>query len=131
MKRQFTFALLIVFALLATVAMNSRGQAQNPSVQNPPGMMNGGMGRMMGMMGQMTTHHQQMSDLMNKLMESMTAIQTEKDPAKLQSKMAEHRALLEQMWSQMMQQGSMMQNMSGQMPQACRGSWNATATPSN
>ncbi len=50
---------------------------------------------MMGMtMGQMTVHHQQMTETMNKLMQSMTAIQNEKDPAALKSKLAEHRALL-------------------------------------
>lgn len=127
--RQVTFAsLIIAFALFITVAANSQGEAQNQPTQSPSGMMNGGMGGMMGMMGQMTAHHQQMSDLMNKLIESMSAIQTEKDPAKLQSKLAEHRALLEQMRSQMMQQGGMMQNMSGQVQQGCLGA--GTATPS-
>jgi uncharacterized coiled-coil protein SlyX len=81
------------------------------------GMMGGGM--MMGMMGQMTTHHQQMTELMNKLMQSMTAIQNEKDPAALKAKMAEHQALLDQMRDQMGEQGGMMQNMSGQMQRSC------------
>jgi hypothetical protein len=71
---------------------------------------------MMGMtMGQMMAHHQQMTETMNKLMQSMTAIQNEKDPAALKSKLAEHRALIEQMQSQMMQQGGMMQNMMQRM----------------
>jgi hypothetical protein len=88
-------------------------QAQStPSHPGAPGMMNGGM---MGMMGQMTNHHQKMSDLMSKLMESMAAIQNEKDPEALKSKLAEHSALLKEMHDQMMQQGTMMQNMSGMM----------------
>ena len=90
------------------------------------GMMDGGM---MGMMGQMTTHHQQMSTLMNKLMQSMAAIQSEKDPAALKSKLAEHQALLSQLRSQMMQQGNMMQMMSGQMKQSCPGAGETTKPP--
>ncbi len=51
---------------------------------------------------------------MTKLMDSMKAIEAEKDPVELKRKLAEHRALLEQMHSKMMQQGGMMQKMSGQ-----------------
>ena len=49
-----------------------------------------------------------MTDLMTKLMDSMKAVESEKDPAALKQKLAEHRALLEQMRTQMMQQGGMM-----------------------
>ena len=73
----------------------------------------------MGMMGQMTTHHQQMTELMNKLIQNMAAIQNEKDPAALKAKLAEHQALLEQMRDQMTQQGGMMHHMSGQIQQSC------------
>ena len=84
-------------------------------------MMGQGMtgGGMMGMMGQMTKHHQQMSGLMTKLMASMKAIEDEKDPAVLKSKLAEHRTLLEQMHTQMTQQGGMMKEMSGMMMKNC------------
>ena len=51
------------------------------------GMM--GQGMMGGVMSQMTTHHQQMTEFMNKLMQSMAALQSEKDPAALKSKLAE------------------------------------------
>lgn len=84
---------------------------------------------MMGMMGQMTTHHQQMTELMNKLMQNMTAIQNEKDPAALKAKLAEHQALLQQMHEQMTQQGAMMHQMSGQIQQNCPMMGN-TAPPS-
>ena len=63
---------------------------------------------MSGMMGQMADMHQQMIDNMDKLMQSMTAIENEKNPAALKQKLAEHRALLEQMRTQMTQQGGMM-----------------------
>ena len=90
------------------------------------GMMGGGM---MGMMGQMGEHHQQMSGLMDKLMASMAAIQSEKDPDALKSKLAEHQRLLEQMHGQMMQQGNRMKMMSGQMKQQCSGAGdNSTVT---
>jgi len=93
-------------------AMMGQGMGQNQ------GMMSGGM---MGTMGQMTTHHQQMSGLMNKLMENMTAIQNEKNPEALKTKLAEHQKLLEQMSGQMMQQGNRMQMMSGEVKQQCPG----------
>lgn len=116
----FLAATLVAFGIGAA-AQRSQDQSQTQpdqttQGQSRPGMMGGGM---MGVMGQMTTHHQQMSALMNKLIESMAAIQNEKDPTALKSKLAEHRALLDQMHSQMTQQGNMMQMMSGQISQNC------------
>ena len=117
-KSIVAFSLAAVFALFAAGALALRAQEPTnpPAGQNQTSMMGGGM---MGMMGQMNVHHQQMSTLMNRLMGSMTAIQNEKDPAALQSELAEHLALLEQMRSQMMQQGGMMSNFSGQIQQYC------------
>lgn len=93
-------------------------QSQTQTTQPRWGMMGGG-----GMMGQgnggqwnagmfnaMVQHHQQMSELMTKIMQSMTGLQNEKDPKALASKMAQHKALLEQMQQQMTRQGGMMQN---------------------
>jgi hypothetical protein len=125
------YKMLIVAALASTLAIGAVARQQQgqtspsqPSFGMGPrmmaqgqGMMGGGM--MMGMMGQMMTHHHQMTELMNKVMQSMAAIQNEKDPAALQAKLAEHRALLEQMHEQMTQQGGMMHDMSGQVQQSC------------
>ena len=118
-------------------------QDQTPQRQSKPGMMGGSMmgegagqdqgmmgGGMMGMTGQMTTHHQQMSTLMNKLVESMAAIQNEKDPEALKSKLAEHQALLNQMRSQMTQQGKRMQMMSGQIKTNCPMAGDVSKAPS-
>lgn len=98
----------------------TQGQSTPGMMGQGQGMMGSGMMGMMGMMdqmnhmmGQMMTHHQQMADLMTKLMDSMKAIENEKDPAALKQKLAEHRALLEQMRTQMMQQGGMMHQMMG------------------
>ena len=52
---------------------------------------------------------------MNKMMQSMTAINNEKDLAKLKALLAEHAALMDQMHAKMMGQGKMMQNMAGFM----------------
>jgi hypothetical protein len=52
-------------------------------------------------------------------MQSMTAIQNEKDLAALKAKMAEHQALLNQMHEQMSEQGGMMEKMSGQAQSGC------------
>jgi hypothetical protein len=103
----FLVATLAAFA--AGVAAQSAGQTTEPS----PGMMGRGM-MGQGMMGPMMSHHQQMSELMNKLTQSMAALESEKDPAALKSKLAEHRALLEQMRTQMTQQSGMMQRMAAQ-----------------
>ena len=45
----------------------------------------------------------------------MTAINSEKDPAKLKALLAEHTALMDQMRTRMTGQRNMMQNMAGQM----------------
>ncbi|MBZ5661269.1 MAG: hypothetical protein LAO08_12755 [Acidobacteriia bacterium] len=102
------------------------GQGQGMMGENQ-GMMGGGTPMMMG---QMATHHTQMTTIMNKLMESMKAIQNEKDPAALKSKLAKHQALLEQMRSHVMQQGKMMQMMPGKANPNCPGACgNVQPTP--
>jgi hypothetical protein len=120
------YKMLVVAGLASTLAIGALAQQQgqtSPSQPNPgmmgqgQGMMGGGM--MMGMMGQMTTPHQQMTELMNKLMQNMIAMQNEKDPAALKATLAEHQALLQQMREQMTQQGGMMHNMSGRIQQNC------------
>lgn len=59
------------------------------------------------MTGWMITHYEATCETMNKLMESMTAIESEKDPAALKAKLAEHRALLEQVRDQVTQYSMM------------------------
>jgi hypothetical protein len=129
------FAIGIVSAAQRSAADQGQ-QDQATQGQTNSGMMGGGvMGQgmtgqgMTGMMGQMSTHHQTMTTLMNKMMESMAAIQDEKDPEALKSKLAEHQALLNQMRSQMMQQGKMMQMMNGQIKQSCPGTGDTSKPP--
>jgi hypothetical protein len=115
------YNILVVAGLALTLAMGAalaQQSGQTSPSQSNPGMMGQGQG-MMGMMGQMTAHQQQMTELMNKLMQNMNAIQNEKDPAALKAKLAEHQALLQQMREQMAQQGGTMHNMSGQIQQNC------------
>jgi hypothetical protein len=121
-------AIVLAFSMFTLLAFPQNAQ-QNAS---PPAQINGGMmrGGMMGqgqvaggqgqtMMGQymnqMLARHQQMSELMDRLTESMAAMQTEKNPAALATKMAEHRALIEQMQKLMNTQGGMM----SQFTQGC------------
>jgi hypothetical protein len=129
------FAIGIVSAAQRSAADQGQ-QDQATQGQTNSGMMGGGvMGQgmtgqgMTGMMGQMSTHHQTMTTLLNKMMESMAAIQNEKDPEALKSKLAEHQALLNQMRSQMMQQGKMMQMMNGQIKQSCPGTGDTSKPP--
>jgi hypothetical protein len=112
MRRTLVVLLAAVMAMFGVVAIAQQrsGNDSQPSQSQPsqPGMM--GAGRM-GIMGQMGAHHQQMVENMDKLMQSLSAIEAEKDPAALKAKLAAHRALLEQMRSQMTQQDGMMQQM--------------------
>ena len=114
--RHKSAVMTIGVAVLAAFAALGLAQQTNPPQQGSGagpmgrGMMGGGM-----VMGQMMTQHQEMSQLMSKMMESMAAIKSEKDPAKLQALIAQHSALLDQMHGKMMGQGTMMQKMAGQM----------------
>jgi len=125
------------FAAGGFVQRPTQDQTSQPPLQQPAprvmlgmgaGPMGGGpMGNMMGggagQMGEMMARHQQMMSNMNKLMQSMAAIEAEKDPAALKAKLAEHRAVLEQMRSQMTHQSEMMQQMMGcTQPPAVSGS---------
>ena len=99
----------------ATLALFSAlvfAQQQTNHSQDKSGA--GPMGRGV-MMGHMMIQHQEMSQLMNEMMQSMTGINNEKDPAKLKALLAEHAALLDQMRAKMMGQGKMMQNMAGEI----------------
>jgi LytS/YehU family sensor histidine kinase len=126
----FLVASLLAFGIGAAAQRSTDDKSPDQTIQGQtsPGMMGGGMmgqgqgmmgGGMTGMMGQMTAHHEQMSALMNQLIQSMTAIQSEKDPTALKSKLAEHQALLEKMRSQMMGQANTLKMMSGQVQQYC------------
>lgn len=64
-----------------------------------------------GMMGQMMTQREEVSQLMSKLQASMAGMKSEKNPAALQTKIAEHAALLDQLAAKMSAQQSMMENM--------------------
>lgn len=101
--------ILAFFSTLA-LAQQPGNPAQGKSGPMGKGMMSGNM-----MMGQMMAQHQDMSQLMSKMMQSMTAMNAEKDPAKLKALLAEHAALMDQMHSKMMSQGSMMHDMDGKM----------------
>ena len=53
--------------------------------------------------------------MMAKMTQNMAAMQNEKDPTKMKTMMADQQAMLEQMRSQMMKQGGMLQGTSGMM----------------
>ena len=111
----FSLAILSLFA----VGAQAQHAQHHPSTQNScAGMMGAGMmgkGEMgKGMMGQqmmgksMMACHQQMQKLMDQLMQNMTAMENEKDPAARAKLMSEQHGLLEQMRGDMMQQGKTM-----------------------
>ncbi len=111
----FSLAILSLFA----VGAPAQHAQHHPSTQGScAGMKTAGMlsqGTMgKGMMGQqmmrksMMACHQHMQKLMGRLMQNMTAMQNEKNPAARAKLMTEQRALLEKMRGDMMQQGKMM-----------------------
>jgi hypothetical protein len=104
---------LAVLSLFAVGAQAQYAHHRPPEQSSGPGMMGGGMigqGMMsMRAMGQgMMANHQEMQKLMGRLMQNMTVMENEMNPASLKKLMGEHRALLEQMRGEMMQQGKLM-----------------------
>jgi hypothetical protein len=79
---------------------------QGQSKAGEPGATIMGSG-MNGMSSRMMTRHEEICETMDKLMQSMTAIENETDPAALKSRLAEHRALLEHVRDQVIQQRMM------------------------
>jgi hypothetical protein len=112
----FALAALAVFTTLAMAQQSDSKDKTGPMPGGPmpggpmPGMMSGGM-----MMNQMMTQHQEMTDLMNKMMQSMKAINDEKNPANLRALLKEHDDLMDQMRAKMTGEGKMMHNMAPQM----------------
>ncbi len=107
MKRRTVLASLSLAALsLFAVGAQAQHAQHHPSEQNSgTGMMGQGMNEG-GAMGQdMMAHHQEMQKLMDRLMQSMTALENEKDPAARSKLMAEQCALLAKMHREMVQQG--------------------------
>jgi hypothetical protein len=112
---------LSTFAVKGAIAQRDEQQPQNQTQdQAKSGMMGGGMMGMMGQMnqmnhtmGQMMAQHQQMSDMMTKLMQNMKAMQNEKDPAKLRAMMLDQQMMLDQMRTHMMEEGGIMHQMMG------------------
>ena len=63
----------------------------------------------------MMAHHQEIEKLVNQLTQSLAALENEKDPAVLRSKLAEDRVLLEQFQAKLRQGREMMQGMADHM----------------
>ena len=101
---------LAAFAL-ASSARQPTQESRDETIQDQskPGVPGGtimGPG-MNGMPSRTMTRHEEICETMDKLMKSMTAIENEKDPAALKSRLAEHRALLEDMRDQVILQSMM------------------------
>ena len=104
----FASAALTVFA---TLSMAQQTDSKDNTGRGPmPGMMKGEM-----MMNQMMAQHEEMSELMNKMTQSMKAFNDEKDPVKLRALLKEHADLMDQIHAKMTGEGKMMQNMMSQM----------------
>lgn len=109
-------ALLILAAPLAAFAIASsalhptqESRDQTIQDQSKPGVPGGTIlgPEKNGMPSHMMTRHEEICETVDKLIESMTAIENEKDPAALKSRLAEHRVLLEHVQDQLIQQSMM------------------------
>jgi uncharacterized coiled-coil protein SlyX len=57
--------------------------------------------------------HREMTQLVDNIAQSLTAIESEKDPTALAAKLAEHRKLIDQLQSLVAKHGDMMKSMQG------------------
>jgi len=96
---------LLVTGALAQHEEHHSGPAAAPADTN----------KMPGKMPQMMTAQKEIRTLANRLLNTFSAIENEKDPALLQSKLAEHGALLKELQSELLGQSQMMEKMHGQM----------------
>jgi hypothetical protein len=121
MKKKAIGTILVAAVIAATTISaapqgsktESANRNESQSTTMPQGMMghDAMSGGSMGMMGQMSAHHQEMSKLMDQMMQNMTAMRGETNPAALKGMMGEQEALLKKMHDQMMQHEGMMTKM--------------------
>lgn len=110
MKSKTLIASLVIAALsLLVIRVAAQHSEHHPDHQG--GMMSSDM---MSQHQQMMSQHQELRTLIDQLNQSYAALENEKNPAVLKSKLAEHGALLKQLQSKF-QESSGMMDMMGQM----------------
>ena len=113
-------AIALAILVIPGAAKRPRQNYQGQPVQDQSrsGTQGGGMvmGMSMGMMmGQMSAHHDEITETMGKVMQSMNALQNERNEKALRSKLAEHRALLQELQTELNEEGGAMKNMAQMM----------------
>ncbi|MBZ5676527.1 MAG: hypothetical protein LAP61_20005 [Acidobacteriia bacterium] len=113
MRNTLALSLLAVGTLLVTGAVaQHEGHTAPPAADKSAGMpMNGMMGQMMPMMAM----HAEVAKLVDQLVTGLAAIESEKDPAALKEKLAEHGKLLKELQTKLQGQSQMMEHMHGMM----------------
>ena len=101
----------IVFVSLAALCLLGIAAAAQHPQHHPPAKASQAKpkGEMMGK--GMMSRHQEMKQLVDQLLQSLSALEGEEDPAALKKKLVEHRALLEELQGKLKQCSQMMQNM--------------------
>lgn len=102
LKKSRTMIAALLLAALSLFAFRATAQQSEP---HQGGMMSQDM---MTQHQKMMTRHQEMGNLIDQLVKSFSALETEKDPALLKKKLAEHGALLKEMQSKFQQNSGMM-----------------------
>ena len=99
---------LWLFAIQAPAQHSEHHPAQ--SQDNPESSMSGGMlsPDMMAQHQQMMTQHEEMGELIDRLVKSFSALQNEKDPTRVKKDLAEHGALLKELQNKFQQNSGMM-----------------------
>ena len=112
-------AIALATLVISGAAKRPQQTYQGQPTQDPsrPGMQGGMMmGMSVGMMiGQMAAHHDEINETMDKVMQSMNALQNERNERVLRQKMSEHRALLEELRTELNEEGSSLKNMTQMM----------------
>jgi hypothetical protein len=116
MRNTFALSILAVGTLLVTGAVaqheGHEGHTAPPAADKSADMpMNGMMGQMMPIMAM----HEEVAKLADQLVTSFAAIESEKDPAALKEKLAEHGKLLKELQTKLQGQSQMMEHMHGMM----------------
>jgi hypothetical protein len=106
-----TLSLSIGFFVTGAVAVAQHDQHDPGAGQAPAGSRE----MMSGKMPQMMSGHREISALADQLLKGFAVIETEKDPAVLQKKLAEHGVLLKELAAKIQAQTQSMEKMHGQM----------------
>lgn len=110
-----TAAVLLLMAVVLLLS-GSRAIAQHSQHQQPAQAVSKTDTKAKPMATEdMMSHHREMVELVDQLRKSLDTLESEKEPSAMKQKLAEHRALLDQLQTKMKHGSEMMQQMNEHM----------------